>query len=139
MNPVKIPVSQKSNSIQTKAKVHSGKTEVQVEDRRRSQRVLLRVPALVHVNVAGKPATMQVTTLSVNHHGAMIVAPQHIPESSQLVLEHGQTHERVACRVSRSPREMPEGFHTPLEFDPPAPGFWRIAFPPTDWRPPDDL
>jgi hypothetical protein len=82
---------------------------------------------------------MEVTTLSVNHHGAMLVAPQNIPPNSQLVLEHGQTHERVACRVSRAAREMPEGFHTPVEFDPPAPGFWRIDFPPADWRPPDDV
>jgi hypothetical protein len=32
---------------------------------------------------------------------------------------------------------MPEGFHIPIEFDSPAPDFWKIAFPPTDWRPQD--
>jgi hypothetical protein len=32
---------------------------------------------------------------------------------------------------------MPEGFHVPLEFDSPAPDFWRIVFPPLDWRPED--
>jgi hypothetical protein len=34
---------------------------------------------------------------------------------------------------------MPEGYHVPLEFDTPEPNFWGIAFPPADWRPPEDL
>lgn len=109
------------------------------EDRRRSQRVLLRVAATVHLNLSGTQTSLPVSTLSVNSYGAILVIPRSIPMSSQMVLEHGNTRERVACRVIRSPRQMPEGFHTPVEFDPPAPGFWRIEFPPTDWRPPDDL
>lgn len=108
-------------------------------DRQRSQRVLLRVPATVHFNASGKETSLPVMTLSVNSFGAMLVAPKAIPMSSQMVIEHGKTGERVACRVMRTPRQMPEGFHIPVEFDPPAPGFWQIEFPPTDWRPPEDL
>jgi hypothetical protein len=109
------------------------------EERRRSQRVLVRVRATVHVDLHGKPASVDVTTLSVNTHGALLLSPQSIPASSQLILEHGNTRKRVACKVVRPPREMPEGFHVPVEFDPPAPGFWQIDFPPADWRPPEDL
>jgi hypothetical protein len=55
------------------------------------------------------------------------------------VLEHNMTRERIACKIARPAREVAEGFHIPLEFDSPAPNFWGIAFPPADWRPPDDL
>jgi hypothetical protein len=109
------------------------------EDRRRSQRVLVRVRASLHVALNGKPTTFETFTLSVNNHGAMIILKQGLPLETRFVLEHLGTKERVACKVVRSPREMPEGFQIPIEFDSPAPNFWRIAFPPNDWRPLDDL
>ncbi|HXZ12401.1 MAG TPA: hypothetical protein VEG64_08405 [Candidatus Sulfotelmatobacter sp.] len=108
------------------------------EERRRSQRVLLRVRAHVHVAIQGKNSSFDVTTLSVNPHGALILLERNLPAETRLVLEHGITRDRVTCKVSRAPREMPEGYHVPLEFDSPAPEFWRIAFPPADWRPTED-
>lgn len=107
------------------------------EERRRTQRVLLRVRADIHVALQGKSATLEVLTLSVSPHGAMVVMNQGLPVETRLVLEHRGTHEKVGCKVVRSAREMPEGFHVPLEFDSPAPDFWRIVFPPLDWRPDD--
>ncbi|MFZ0581467.1 MAG: hypothetical protein WAN72_09930 [Candidatus Acidiferrales bacterium] len=108
------------------------------EERRRGQRVLLRVRANIHVALQGKPTTFDTTTLSVNSHGALIILKQNLPLDTRLVLEHCGTKERVACKVIRSPRENPDGFQIPIEFDSPAPNFWGIAFPPSDWRP-DDL
>lgn len=107
------------------------------EDRRRSQRVLLRVAAKVHVVLDGTPAAHLVTTLSVNAHGALIVMKQNLPAGTPLVLEHSGTKDRVACKVVRPSRDTPEGFHTALEFDSSSPDFWRIAFPPSSWRPGD--
>jgi PilZ domain len=118
---------------QTAAQVTPG------EERRRSYRVLLRVRASIHVALQGKPVTFDTVTLSVSNHGALVVLKQSLPCETRLVLEHSGTKERVACKVARIAREMPEGFHIPLEFDSPAPNFWRIAFPPSDWRPHDDL
>jgi hypothetical protein len=111
---------------------------VAVEERRRSQRVLLRTRAKIHVALAGKLTTIDAITLSVNPQGALVVMSQNLPVESRLVLEHGNTKERVACKVARAAREMPEGFHVPLEFDSPAPAFWGIAFPPMDWRADDE-
>jgi hypothetical protein len=111
---------------------------VAVEERRRSQRVLLRTRAKIHVALAGKLTTIDAITLSVNPQGALVVMNQNLPVESRLVLEHGNTKERVACKVARAAREMPEGFHVPLEFDSPAPAFWGIAFPPMDWRADDE-
>jgi hypothetical protein len=104
------------------------------DDKRRSQRVMLRVRANIHVALHGKQSTYEVTTLSVNHHGAIVVVERNLPVDTPLVLEHGQTKEKVPCKVARAAREMPEGYHVPIEFDTPAPDFWKIAFPPSDWR-----
>lgn len=78
-------------------------------------------------------------TLSVNSHGAVVVMEKNLPVDSHFVLENAATKERIECRVTRPPREMPEGYHVPVEFDSPAPNFWGIAFPPSDWRPLEDL
>jgi hypothetical protein len=104
------------------------------EERLRSQRVLLRTRAKIHVALAGKLTTIDAVTLSVNPQGALVVMSQSLPVEARVVLEHGTTKERVACKIPRASREMPEGFHVPVEFDSPAPEFWGIAFPPADWR-----
>ena len=103
-------------------------------DRRRTQRVLLKVRTSIHVALHGEAKTFKVATLSVNAHGAVVIMNQSLPPDTRVVLEHMATRERVACKVVQPARQMAEGFHVPLEFDSPAPGFWKIAFPPTDWR-----
>jgi hypothetical protein len=125
--------------IATKLAPGLGKATRQVglEEKRRSQRVMLRVRANIHVALQGKQSSFEVTTLSVNDHGAIVVVERNLPAGTMLVLEHGNTKECVACKVVRAAREMPEGYHVPIEFDSPAPDFWKIAFPPTDWRPQD--
>ncbi len=109
------------------------------EERRRSQRVLLRIRANVHVNLRGEQTSLEVRTLSVNPFGAMIISAENLPPQTRLVLENSVTREKIACRVVRAAKEMPEGFHIPVEFDAPAPKFWMIDFPPDDWRPHDDV
>ncbi|HWF38876.1 MAG TPA: hypothetical protein VG322_10180 [Candidatus Acidoferrales bacterium] len=109
-------------------------TQLAGEDRRRSQRVLLRVRASIHVAIQGKPVTLETHTLSVNAHGALVAVKENLPSDTRLVLEHAATKERMACRVVRPPRETSEGFHTAIEFDSPDPDFWKIAFPPANWR-----
>ncbi|HTS12812.1 MAG TPA: hypothetical protein VMH00_11895 [Candidatus Limnocylindrales bacterium] len=95
---------------------------------------MLRIRASIHVALQGKQSTLEATTLSVNDHGAVVVVGRNLPENTPLILEHGHTKEKVACKVARPAREMAEGFQIPIEFDSPAPDFWKIAFPPSDWR-----
>jgi len=102
------------------------------QDRRHTQRVMLRIHASIHVALQGKESTFKVTTVSVNSGGALVVMERSLPPDTRLVLEHNQTRQRVACRVTRAAREMPGGFQIPIEFDAPAPDFWKIAFPTTD-------
>ena len=107
------------------------KTPIATAERRRNQRVLLRIRASLHVALQGKSAVLDAATLSVTPQGAVVVTKQSLPADTHLVLEHSSTHQRVDCKVARPPRETPEGFHTPIEFSAPAPGFWKIHFPPT--------
>lgn len=128
--------SPKTNLISPKSPARGiVRQAVSNEERRRTQRVLLRVKANVHVALQGKQVTFDVFTLSVNTQGAVVVMKQGLPPETRLVLEHGSTRERVACKVIRAAKETAEGFHVPLEFDSPAPDFWKITFPPEDWRP----
>lgn len=114
-----------------------GESPFAQQERRRAQRVTLRVSGSVHVSLHGKPASFRVTTASVSSTGALLVVERGLPQETRLVLEHGRTHKRVACRVTRPAREVPEGFQVAIEFDSPVDDFWGIAFPPSDWRPSD--
>jgi len=131
--------SQKNSVIEHPAGVPGVAGRIAGEERRRSQRVLLRIRANVHVNLRGAQATLEVRTLSVNPFGAMIISAENLPAETRLVLENTVTREKVGCRVVRSAKEMPEGFHVPIEFDAPAPKFWMIDFPPDDWKPHDNI
>lgn len=94
--------------------------------------MLLRIRANIHVALKGKQTTIETTTVSVHPQGALIVLNQSLPLDTHLVLEHITTREKIGCRVTRPAKEMPDGFHVPLEFDSAAPGFWKIVFPPLD-------
>jgi hypothetical protein len=108
------------------------------EERRRSQRVMLRVPVTVRLEVAGQKVTVQANTVSINDHGAMLLCVRSFSLDSKLEIENDRTHEKQPCRVTRTAVESPEGYLIPVEFAKPAPGFWRISFPPTDWKPLED-
>jgi hypothetical protein len=95
-------------AIANSSSVAGARHAVAGEERRRSQRVLLRVPVSVHVALGSKNSTFEVVTLSVNDHGALIAMPRGLALDTQLVLEHSLTKRRVACKVARAPREMPE-------------------------------
>jgi hypothetical protein len=97
--------------------------------------VLLRIPAKIYVALEGRTSTFDATTLSVNAHGALVAMKQNLTVNTRLVLEHGNTKERVACKVVRPSRVMPDGCNVAVEFDSPEPDFWRITFPPSDWSP----
>jgi hypothetical protein len=129
-NPIPQPTRTPSPASAANAAIAS-------QERKRGQRVLLRIRANIHVALQGKATTLDAATLSVTPQGAVVVMKQNLPAETHLVLEHNGTKQRVGCKVARPSRETAEGFHIPLEFESPAPGFWKINFPPSDWRPDD--
>lgn len=98
-------------------------------DRRRSQRVMIRIPVVLHI--PGQTAA-PAFTVAVNDHGTMVLHSKAIPLDTHLILENANTSERQGCRVVRHPQVTNEGALLPLEFDHPMPGFWNIVFPPVD-------
>jgi hypothetical protein len=104
------------------------------EERRRSQRVIIRVPVTLLISDKGAAAKITAHTVAVNIHGAMVVCPRSIEENTKLDLVNGRTGEKIGCRVTRASRESTEGFLVPLEFTSASPNFWQITFPPANWK-----
>jgi hypothetical protein len=105
------------------------------EERRRSQRVILRIPVNLKITSAGKAVTAGAFTVSVNDHGAMLLCTRSFATETMLELQNERTGEKMNCRVTRAPIENHGGYLIPIEFAAPAPSFWRISFPPRDWKP----
>ena len=96
------------------------------EERRRSQRVLVRMPVVIHV--AGK--TLQGNTHTVSAGGAMVIIPEGISEGTKVMVENPATKAQVEAKVVRPPQMNQEGSLVPVEFATPSPTFWNIFFPP---------
>lgn len=105
------------------------------QDRRRSQRVTIRVGVRLLTTVQGNEKTIEAYTLNVNDHGAMLICKQPFKLNERLTLEHKHTRGRIACRVSQTPQQAASGYQIAIEFEKADPGFWHIAFPPLDWKP----
>ena len=96
------------------------------EERRRSQRVLVRMPVVIHVN--GK--TLQGNTHTVSAGGAMVILKEGIGEGTKVTVENPATKSKVEAKVVRPPQMNQEGSLVPVEFVTPSPTFWNIFFPP---------
>jgi hypothetical protein len=96
------------------------------EERRRAQRVLVRMPVVIHV--AGK--VLQGNTHTVSAGGAMVILKEGISEGTKVTVENPATQNKVEGKVVRPPQMNQEGSLVPVEFATPSPTFWNIFFPP---------
>jgi hypothetical protein len=123
----------------TKSSAHSdrGPSLLPGDERRRSQRVIIRVPLTLQLSKDGEPFIVSAHTIAVNIHGAMVICRESLDIDTKVEITNERTSERASARVTRAPRHSAEGFLTPLEFDKPFPMFWQISFPPSNWKPND--
>jgi hypothetical protein len=98
------------------------------EERRRAQRVLLRVP--VRVSVAGKKQALEGATHTVSATGALILLSEALQQGTKLTLENATTQKKVEAHVARPPQFSPDGSLVAIEFAAPSPNFWNVFFPP---------
>ena len=98
------------------------------EERRRAQRVLLRMRILAHVT--GKTEAVEGFTHTVSATGAMIILPEGFAQGTKFILENPKTQQKVEVNVVRPSQLNQEGALMPIEFLSPAPQFWNIFFPP---------
>lgn len=105
-------------------------------NKRRSQRVLLRIPIIVIARGPDKQHVSEHTfTAVVNAHGGLIYLALKVEVGQKIILKNPETSEEQIVRVIHA-TPAPDGkIEVGIEFLRPAPNFWRIAFPPDDWAP----
>ena len=96
---------------------------------------MVRTSVTLQMTVAGQRVTLQGVTVSVNDHGAMLQCSRTLAAGIKVEMQNDRTGQKQICRVTRTPVESQQSFLIPVEFTSPAPGFWHISFPPTDWKP----
>ena len=104
--------------------------------KRRSQRLVLNVPVVVHRQpTEGPPFNEGTHTLVLSAHGALLSLTSHVAPEQTLVLQNAASGEEVVCRVVYTEKNLAGRPEVAVEFKQPAPRFWHIAFPPSDWTP----
>lgn len=107
-------------------------------NRRRTQRVLLRLPILV---IARGPDQQHISenafTTNVNAHGALLSLSMRVELGQKILIRNPDTLEEQFVRVVHVTPAAEGKTEVGVEFLKPAPKFWRISFPPDDWTPHD--
>jgi hypothetical protein len=107
-------------------------------NRRRTQRVFLRLPILV---IARGPDQQHISenafTTNVNAHGALILMSMRVELGQKILIRNTETLEEQFVRVVHVTPAAEGKSEVGIEFLKPAPKFWRISFPPDDWPPHD--
>jgi PilZ domain len=104
------------------------------ENRRRSERVILRMSVLVVAeNEDRKQIQEKAETQVVNAHGGLLRMRQHLHVGQSFLLNNPQNSMEMSCRVVRTEEDGLDFFRVAFEFDRPTANFWPVVFPPADW------
>jgi hypothetical protein len=111
-------------------------TTVKVQNKRRSERVILRVAVvasigLYDVTIISEPTFTQV----VNAHGGLLTLRMELFAEQKFLLNNLKTGITRQCSVVRTEKPADSEFLVAFQFTIPSPDFWRIKFPPRDWQP----
>jgi hypothetical protein len=105
-------------------------------NRRRSQRVLMKLPVRVSAQAGGASLFEEEThTLAISAHGALIALAVPVYRGRRLTLSNVQTKATLECVVAHIDKFPGEQVQVGVEFMLPNPTFWHVAFPPKDWTP----
>jgi hypothetical protein len=116
---------------------HAGSVDLQ-KNRRRSERVMLQMPVVVSARTPnGKGIHEEAQTMVVNAHGGLLDIATEISVGQKILLINMKTKMAEPCRVARAEKSWDGHYSIAFEFERPAPKFWPIAFPPSDWEPPE--
>ena len=102
---------------------------------RRSERIEFNVPVVVHRTAREGPQFSERTqTLRVNAHGALMTLAGLVAVKQKLLLQNIGSGEQQECRVISVEANPVGPTKVAVEFAHPSPGFWHIAYPPSDWN-----
>ena len=104
--------------------------------RRRSQRVVMRVPIRIFTIPETRTAFEEDThTMVINAHGCSFSLSKRAEKGDLLFLRNLQTSAMQECTVVHV-GDLEEGRReVAVEFLVPNPSFWQVMFPPEDWTP----
>jgi len=112
-------------------------TNISVMDernRRRSERVVLRVPVQLSAWMpGGKRISIEAHTLVVNAHGGLLDVGMEMLKGQQIRLRNERTEIVATGKILRVEGSQDSRFSVAFEFESPAPHFWPVSFPPHDW------
>jgi hypothetical protein len=102
--------------------------------KRRSQRVDLNIPVVICRPSGEKRQFYEGTqTFVVSAHGALLALTEMVVPKQTLLMQNTESREQQECRVVSVKKELTGPPKVAVEFTRPAPCFWHLAFPPTDW------
>jgi hypothetical protein len=105
-------------------------------NRRRSQRVLMKIPVRVSGRTSSGSRLEEGThTLAISAHGALITVSEKLKRGQRVTLSNVQTRAALECVVAHIGRREGDYIQVGVEFMLPNPIFWHVAFPPRDWTP----
>ena len=109
-----------------------------IHNRRRSQRVLLRLPILIIARGAdNQHVSENAFTTNVSAHGALLLLSMRVSLNQKILIRNPDTLEEQFVRVIHLTPAAEGKSEVGVEFLKAAPKFWRISFPPDDWTPHD--
>jgi hypothetical protein len=107
------------------------------ENRRRSERVMLRMTVMVLAQDEDrKPIEEETQTQVVNAHGGLMLMRAKLHVGQSFTLRNPRNGMEAPCRAVRAEEQGLEFYQIAFEFDEPYPNFWPIVFPPADWKAP---
>ena len=118
----------------TKSGTNKTGSTMEERNRRRSERVVLRIPVQLSAKMPdGKRISIEARTLVVNAHGGLLDVGMEMLAGQPLLLSNSKTERVATGRVVRVQRSEEGRFSVAFEFEFPAPNFWPVSFPPPDW------
>ena len=107
-----------------------------VQNRRRTQRVVMRVPVRISgQNAMASQFEEETHTLSVNANGALVVLSASVRKGQVVHLLNVAMGDKAECVVAHLGQRQGDLLEVGIAFRLPNPNFWRVAFPPRDWSP----
>jgi len=108
---------------------------VEIKNKRRSERVILRVAVVLSVGLDdGNLASEATCTQVVNAHGGLLRLRMEVVSSQRFILKNLKTGVARQCGVVRTERSGDGKLLIAFQLASPAPDFWPIMFPPKDWQ-----
>jgi hypothetical protein len=108
---------------------------IEIKNKRRSERVILRVAVVVSVDFYdGKAISEATVTQVVNAHGGLLTLRMELPSEQKFLLKNLKTGMVRECSVVRAEKSGNSELLVAFQFATPTPNFWPIAFPPKDWQ-----